>query len=171
MTDKNLKDAMSKFYVEKANKQHFTPDDFLPAVTGGVLAAVFGAAIWGFCAILTGHELVSLSCIVGGLSGLGVILFSKSKRVIPLQVISVLSSILGILIVKYTFSYYTFIISYNKEGEIEFINNVSIFDANFMKHFAKSISMTLVNSDIFIILFALFIAWIIPKGISIQYRK
>lgn len=153
MTDRNLEDTL------------------LPAITGGVLSAVFGAAIWGFCAILTGHELVSLSCIVGGLSGIGVILFSKSKRVIPLQVISVLSSILGILIVKYTFSYYTFIISYNKEGEIEFINNVSIFDASFMRYFVKGIVGTLFSYDIIIIIFALFIAWIIPKGISIKYRK
>ena len=82
--------------VEKANTQSLTHDALLPAITGGILASVFGAAIWGFFALFTGHELLGLSCIVGGLSGIGVVLFSKLKRAMPLQVISVLSSIFGI---------------------------------------------------------------------------
>ena len=167
MTDKDLEDAMEKFdnndIVGKANKQHFTRDALLPAITGGILASVFGASIWGFFALFTGHELLGLSCIVGGLSGIGVVLFSKSKRIISLQIISVFSTIFGILVVKYTFSYYMLVMPHKKDGGIEVINNVSMFSIDFMTHFTKGITETLFSSDIIIIIFALFIAWIIPK--------
>ena len=55
------------------------------------------------------------------------------------------------------------IMPHKKEGGIETINNLSILSIDFLSYFTKDIVETLFSSDIIIIIFALFIAWIIPK--------
>ena len=52
----------------------------LPAVIGGVLAAVIGGLIWAAIAITTGYEIGYVAWAIGGLAGIGVVLFAKGKK-------------------------------------------------------------------------------------------
>ena len=92
--------------VETAKEEQFTVSSLMPAMVGGGLAAVVGGAIWGLIVIATGYVIGFMAWGIGLICGFAVVLFSKGKKGVPLQVIAVLTSVLGIVIGKYfTFSH------------------------------------------------------------------
>ncbi len=88
--------------IKRARDERFEPSCLGPAIVGGVLAAIISGIVWGLVIILTQHEIGYLAIGVGFLAGLGVVKFSKGKKGIPLQVVAVVASILGIIVGKYT---------------------------------------------------------------------
>lgn len=72
------------------------------AIIGGVLAALVGGAIWGFVVKLTGYEIGYMAIGIGALCGGAVLLFTGGKRGVPLQIIAVLCSLLGIVLGQYS---------------------------------------------------------------------
>jgi hypothetical protein len=73
----------------------------LPALFGGGLAAAVGGSIWGLIVSLTGYVIGYMALGIGLLCGYAVVLFSRGGKGMPLQVVAVLSSVLGIAIGKY----------------------------------------------------------------------
>lgn len=84
--------------VETTKEEQFTVSSLVPAMVGGGLAAIVGGAIWGLIVIATGYVIGYMAWGIGLICGFAVVLFSKGKKGVPLQVIAVLTSVLGIVI-------------------------------------------------------------------------
>jgi hypothetical protein len=126
--------------IEKSTKEaQFTSSSFMPTLLGGVLAAVAGGVIWGLIVIATEHEIGFMAWGLGGLCGFAVLLFSRGKRGTPIQVIAVLSSVLGILIGKYFTFFYYLKEAITKEHGAEIASNISIFSQKVVQFFFANI--------------------------------
>ncbi|OGP52837.1 MAG: hypothetical protein A2Y65_07955 [Deltaproteobacteria bacterium RBG_13_52_11] len=155
--------------IVKATKEtEFTSSLLLPALLGGVLAAVVGGVIWGLIVIVTNYEIGFMALGIGGLCGFAVLLFSKGKRGLPLQVIAVFSSILGIFVGKYFFFFHYLKETLAKEYGVAVASNLSIFSQEVIQFFLDHIELTLSGFDILWVILAVITAWRIPKGFGIK---
>ena len=97
------------FEVKKiAEEEEFSGSALVPGILGGSLAAGIGGAAWAGIGITTDSELGILAWAIGLICGYGVVLFSQGKKGIPLQLVAVVTSVLGIVIGKYGYFYYYF---------------------------------------------------------------
>lgn len=71
------------------------------AIVGGGLGALVSAAVWAAIAIATEFEIGYIAVLLGFLAGWGVKLGAGRARGVPLQVIAVVWSLLGLFIAKY----------------------------------------------------------------------
>ena len=154
--------------LKAANDQQFTSDAMIPAVIGGGLAALVGGGIWGMIVITTGYVIGFMAWGLGLLSGFAVVLFSRGRKGVPLQVIAVISSIFGIAIGKYFTFYYYFKKAIEKEQGMDVASNLSVFSEKVIQIFLSSIGSMLSGFDILWVIFALITAWRIPKGIGFK---
>ncbi len=138
----------------------------LPAMLGAGLAAAAGGGLWGLIVILTGYVIGYMALGIGLLSGFAVVIFSRGQRGLPLQVIAVAGSVLGIVIGKYT-SFFHFVkkAMANQHGEAV-AANVSLFSEKTIRVFALNIGSMLSAFDILWVFLAVITAWRIPKTIS-----
>ncbi len=143
----------------------------LPAVLGAGLAAAAGGGLWGLVVILTGHVIGYMALGIGLLSGFGVLLFSRGQRGLPLQVIAVAGSLLGIVIGKYTtFFHFVKKAVANQHGEAA-AANVSLLSEKTVQVFAMNIGSMLSAFDILWVFLAVITAWRIPKAISPSQQR
>ena len=91
---------------EAAEEEKPTLDSLWRGAVGGGIAAVVGGVIWGLITIFTGYKVAIAAWGVGSLAGFAVVFFSGGKKGLPIQLIAVLSSILGIIIAKYFIYFY-----------------------------------------------------------------
>jgi hypothetical protein len=142
----------------------------LPALLGGGLAAVLGGGIWGFIVILTGYVIGYMAWGIGLLSGYAVVLFSRGAKGMPLQVIAVLSSVLGIAIGKYaTFFHFAKKAVAKQHGEAV-AANVSFLSERLLQVFVHNIGSMLSGFDILWVFLAVITAWRIPKAIGAKQQ-
>lgn len=134
-----------------------------PAVIGSALATILGGVLWGYLAILTGHEIGFVAWALGGLSGVSVVLFAKGKSGISFQVIAVLSSMPGITIGKYLFFFDSVKKIFKGAYGVEAANNVSLFSIDLMRVFVENIGTTLGGLNMLWVFLAVITAWSIPK--------
>ncbi len=138
----------------------------LPALFGGGLAAAVGGSIWGLIVSLTGYVIGYMALGIGLLCGYAVVLFSRGGKGIPLQVVAVLSSVLGIAIGKYaTFFYFVKKAVAKQHGEAV-AANVSFLSEKMIQVFVYNIGSSLSAFDILWVLLAVITAWRIPKAIG-----
>jgi hypothetical protein len=136
----------------------------LPALFGGGLAAAVGGGIWALIVILTGYVIGYMALGIGLLCGYAVVLFSKGGKGVPLQVVAVLSSVLGIVIGKYgTFFHFLKKAVAKQHGEAV-AANVSLFSEKVLQVFVYNIGSRLSGFDILWVLLAVITAWSIPKA-------
>lgn len=153
------------------NEKPVTSNVLLPAVIGAALAAVLGGVIWGYLVILTGDELGFVAWVLGGMSGVAVILLSRGKRGIPFQLISVCSSVVGITIGKYIIFYDSVNKLFKEAYSAEAAKDVSIFSVDLMRVFVENIDTTLDGLDILWVILALITAWIIPTRTRLKKQS
>ena len=138
----------------------------LPAMLGAGLAAAAGGGLWGLVVILTGYVIGYMALGIGLLSGFSVVLFSRGQRGLPLQVIAVAGSLLGIVIGKYTtFFHFVKKAVASQHGE-EVAANVSLFSEKTIQVFALNFGSMLSAFDILWVFLAVITAWRIPKAIG-----
>ncbi|MBU9713182.1 hypothetical protein [Evansella tamaricis] len=162
---RDLVDAISERLTEIASEQQFAPSVLLPAVLGGLSAAIAGGIIWGLIVIFTEYELGIVAWGIGLLSGYGVALLSKGKKGVPLQVTAVVSSILGILIGKYIGYHYYLTSFFSEEFGAEFAAQFSIFSLGIIQSFFMDLTLMVNAFDLLWVVLAVFTAWKIPKAI------
>lgn len=168
---KNDADKLVETTIETAKKEEFTAKSVLPATIGGILASVISGVIWGFIVIATGYEVGYVAWGVGLLCGFAVVLFTKGKKGVPLQIIAVISSILGIIIGKYfTFFHYVKEDVIQKYGN-ETASGISMFSGIIIQSFFEGIGEMVGGYDIVWIILAVITAWRIPKGLGIKLQK
>ena len=157
--------------VKAAEEEQLMDSSILPALFGGGLAAVVGGVIWGLIVIATGYVIGFMAWGIGWLTGFAVVLFSRGRKGVPLQVIAVLSSVFGIVIGKY----FTFF-HYLKEGVTrkygaEAASNLSIFSERAIQFFINNIGSMLSGFDILWVILAVITTWRIPKGLGIKLPR
>ncbi len=147
---------------------HEAPDlaSILPAVIGGMLAAVIGGLIWAAIAITTGYEIGYVAWGIGGLAGIGVVLFAKGKKGVPVQIVAVLASVLGIVIGKYGAFFHFLKEVVAEEYGPEAVAQMSLLSLGTLEFFFASIGSMLGGFDFLWILLAVSTAWGIPKQMT-----
>ena len=138
----------------------------LPALFGGGLAAAVGGGIWGLIVILTNHVIGYMALGIGLMCGYAVVLFSRGGKGMPLQVIAVLSSVLGIAIGKYATFFYLVKKAVAKQYGEAAAANVSFLSEKVLQVFVHNFGSRLSAFDILWVLLAVITAWRIPKAIG-----
>ena len=157
--------------IKVAEEEQLTNSSILPALIGGGLAAVLGGGLWALIAIGTGYVIGFMAWGMGWLTGFAVLLFSRGKRGIPLQIISVISSVLGIAIGKYfIFFHYLKDEVTNQYGK-EIASSISILMEEVIYDFMEGIGPMVSGFDILWIILAVITAWRIPKGLGIKLGR
>jgi len=157
--------------LKAAEEEQFTGSSIMPALVGGGLGAVVGGVIWGLIVIGTGYVIGFMAWGIGLLSGFAVVLFSKGRRGTPLQIIAVLSSVLGIAVGKYVTFFHFFKEAILKKYGAEIASNVSIFSEELIYIFIDGIGSMVSGFDILWVVLAVITAWRIPKGIGIKLHN
>ncbi len=164
MTESEAQQVVERimFQLRKtAEEEEFSGEVLVPVLLGGLIAAVVGGAIWGAIAIWTGYEIGYVAWGVGVLCGLGVVMMSQGKRGMPLQIVAVAASVLGILIGKYVAFYDIVKDVVAKESGAE---AVSMFSMNMVQFFEENLTTMARGFDALWIVLAIYTAWSIPKA-------
>ncbi|MBN2226979.1 MAG: hypothetical protein JW763_06410 [candidate division Zixibacteria bacterium] len=176
LTDQGLRSADASYLVEthysrivaRVARQQYRSEALPPAIAGGVLAAVVGGIIWGVVSVVTDREIGIMAWAIGWLTGYAVLLFAGKRRGLPLQLVAVVTAILGIAIGKYVaFAYQFMDIVGDAYGE-EVAGELSIFSEEVFLQFIENIEMVASMHDILWIILAVVTAWGIPKGSGIK---
>jgi len=151
--------------------EQITVSSIVPAILGGGVAAVVGGGMWGAIALATGHVVGFMAWGIGLLCGFAVLLFSRGRRGIPLQVIAVLSSILGITIGKYICFFHIFKKMIAEKYGAEIASTLPITSGKVIQFFIERIGSMVSGYDIIWVLLAVVTAWRIPKGLGIKLQR
>ncbi|MGH3015386.1 MAG: hypothetical protein ACRDNN_10585, partial [Gaiellaceae bacterium] len=87
--------------MRAAEAEVFEPRLLVPAVLVGLAAAVAGGIGWALIAVTTDYEIGFAALGIGILAGYAVVLATRGRKGLPLQVAAVVSSLLGIALGKY----------------------------------------------------------------------
>src|SRR5574341_272086 len=148
--------------MKKARAEQFEASIVVPALLGGGLAAVVGGSIWALIVIATGYEIGFVAWGIGILAGLGVVLFSKGQRGVPLQIIAVITSVFGVVIGKYVTFFYFLRKAVEGKFGAEAASNLSLFSEKAVDSFSQNIGSMLSPFDILWVVLAVMTAWRIP---------
>src|SRR5208337_154099 len=94
-------ETVKQHMLETAEKEKITVSAYLPALIGGIIAALLGGLGWCWLAKITNKEYGYAALGIGFLCGSGVLIFTKAKKGISLQIVASISSLFGILAGKY----------------------------------------------------------------------
>lgn len=143
----------------------------LIAFFGGVIAAIIGGGIWAAIEIKTGYEYGILAWGISWVISFVILLSSRNRRGIPLQIIGVLISIFGIFIGKFICYSYLVLEGISKESwGLEFFRVVSKWTqfSFLLQEFIKSHAFFLSLFDIVWYGLAIITPWRILKAKKIS---
>lgn len=157
--------------MKVAEEERFSIRSFIPGLIGGISAAIVGGILWQLVVLTTGYEIGFMAWGLGWMTGFGVVLFSRGKKGIPLQIVAVLTSIFGIVLGKYLiFVHYLKEVLIEKFGA-EAVSNISLTSKETIQAFSGSLGLMVDGFDILWIILAVVTAWKIPKGIRLKSQK
>ena len=140
----------------------------VPAVVGGVLAALAGGAAWAALVIISGYEIGFAAIGIGFLSGFGVVLFSRGGVGPLFQVIAALTSVLGVVAGKYGYYWYYLKEAVGEEYGMQVAANVRLISVDVLQAFMMDASSFLGGFDLLWVGLAVVTAWKIPSLRSIK---
>ena len=171
MTESEVTQTVERvfFQLQKtAGEEEFSGEVLFPALLGGLIAAVLGGAVWGGIAIWTGYEVGYVALGVGFLCGLGVVMFTGGKKGMPLQIIAVVASVLGIVIGKYMSFFDAVKGVVAEERGAEAVATLSMFSMEMVQFFGDNITTMASGFDLLWIGLAVYTAWSIPKASGLK---
>lgn len=95
-----------KKIIEEAKSEKYESNTMLLGVLSGLGAAIVGAVVWAVVTVVTDSEIGFMAIGMGILVGAAMLLVTKKKKGLGLQVIGVIMSILGIALGKYLSVFY-----------------------------------------------------------------
>jgi hypothetical protein len=142
-----------------AEQERYTGSALGPGIAGGLVAAIVGGFLWGLIVILTEYEIGIAAWGIGFLAGFGVVRFAGGAKGTPLQVVAVISSLLGIVIGKYISYAYFF-----KQAVGDRFNvDISYFDSEIFRAFRENLGDIFGGFDLIWAGFAIATAWRIAR--------
>jgi hypothetical protein len=155
MQARNLVDAVYPELARLAQAVRYSPSALVPAIAGGILAALVGGFVWGLIVIVTDYEVGFVAWGIGFLAGIAVVRFAGGRKGVPLQVVAVVSSLLGIVVGKYiSFAYF-----FKKAVEDRFGVELSYFDSTIFTTFRENLGDVFGGFDLLWAALAIFTAW------------
>jgi hypothetical protein len=157
--------------MRAAEAERFSSEALLPAVAGGLLAAVVGGAVWGLIVILSDYEVGFVAWGIGFLAGFLVVRFAGGRKGTPLQAIAIVSSLVGIVLGKYIAYVYFLKEAVREQVSDEAADSISYFDRDVMSAFREDFSNVFSGYDLLWAGLAIFTAWRMARPLGIGPRK
>ena len=130
----------------------------LPALAAGLVAALVGGIAWGLIVKLSDYEIGIAAWGIGFLAGTAVVFASRGAKGRNLQVIAVVSALVGILLGKYLS--YAFVLQEEAESVGQ---SIGLFSGDMVSFFREDIDAVFSLFDLLWIGLAVFTAWRIPE--------
>jgi hypothetical protein len=167
-----LVDKLYNEIKEICEKEKFASSSIVPALLGGGLAALVGGILWGVIASVSNYEIGYMALGIGMLSGFAVLIFTGRKKGLPLQIIAVISSLVGILLGKYIMFFNAVKEAILKEYGAKAASEVTMFSPKTMQIFVqKGLLKMLSGFDALWVVLAVYAAWRILRGMGIDLKK
>jgi len=165
---RSLLDTVYPRLARVAEDRRYTGSALGPGIAGGLIAAVVGGFLWGLIVILSGYEIGIAAWGVGFLAGFGVVRFAGGAKGTPLQVVAVVSSVLGIVIGKYISYAYFFKQAVSDRFDVD----ISYFDSEIFRAFRENLGDVFGGFDLIWAGFAVVTAWRLtrPSGFTSRGR-
>ena len=167
------RELVSRVYpdvMRAAEAEQYSSEALLPAVAGGVLAALVGGIVWGLIVIVSDYEVGIVAWGIGLLAGFLVVRFAGGRKGLPLQAIAIVSSLVGIVIGKYI-AYVYFLKEFVREqiGD-EAADDISYFDGDVISLFRDDLSDVFGGFDLLWAALAVFTAWRLTRPLGVRPR-
>lgn len=130
----------------------------LPAIAAGLVAALVGGIVWGLIVKISDYEVGFVAWGIGFIAGTAVVLASRGAKGPRLQVIAVVSALLGILLGKYLS--YAFVV---QEEAKSFGESIGLVSGDMFSFFREDLDVVFSLFDLLWVGFAVFTAWRIPR--------
>ena len=151
-----------------AEEERYTGSALGPGIAGGLIAAVVGGFLWGLIVILSEYEIGIAAWGIGFIVGFGVVRFAGGAKGTPLQVVAVVSSVLGIVIGKYISYAYFFKQAVSDRFDVD----ISYFDSQIFRAFRENLGDVFGGFDLIWAGLAVVTAWKLtrPSGFGSRGR-
>jgi hypothetical protein len=157
--------------MRAAEAEVLEPRLLVPAVFAGLAAAVAGGVAWALIAVTTDYEIGFAALGIGVLAGYAVLLATRGRKGLPLQITAVGSSLVGIVLGKY----FTYVWNLKDAVRAEFgdeaADSISFTDADVVDLFFEDADRVFGGYDLLWAAFAVYAAWRIPRGMGIRVKR
>ena len=130
----------------------------LPAIAAGLVAAIVGGIVWGLIVKISDYEVGFVAWGIGFLAGTAVVFATRGAKGPPLQVIAVVSALLGILLGKYL----SFAFGVQEDADAAGVS-IGLLSGDMFTLFRENLDIVFSLFDLLWVGFAVFSAWRIPK--------
>jgi hypothetical protein len=130
----------------------------LPAVAAGLLAGIVGGVVWGLIVKISDYEVGIVAWGIGFVAGTAVVFASRGAKGLPLQVIAVVSALIGVVLGKYLS--YAFVVQ--EEAEKAGVN-LGLFSSDMFRFFREDLDNVFGLFDLLWIGLAVYTAWRVPQ--------
>src|SRR5688572_21081358 len=130
----------------------------LPAIAAGLVAAIVGGIVWGLIVKISDYEVGFVAWGIGFVAGTAVVFASRGAKGPPLQVIAVVSALLGILLGKYL----SFAFGVQEDADAAGVS-IGLLSSDMFTLFRENLDIVFSFFDLLWVGFAVFSAWRIPK--------
>lgn len=137
-----------------------------PGIAGGLVAAVVGGFLWGLIVILSEYEIGIAAWGIGFLAGCAVVRFAGGAKGMPLQVVAVVSSLLGIVIGKYISYAYFFKQAVSDRFDVD----ISYLDSEIFRAFRENLTDVFGGFDLLWAALAVMTAWRLTRPSGLMSR-
>lgn len=157
--------------MRAAESENLEPRLLVPAVLAGVAAAVAGGIAWALIAVTTDYEVGFAALGIGLLAGYAVVLATRGRKGLPLQVTAIVSSLLGIALGKYFTYVWDLKDAVRDEFGDEAADSIGFLDSEVIDLFVEDADRVFGGYDLLWAAFAVYAAWRIPRAMGIQVRR
>ena len=133
---------------------------------GSLVAAVVGGFLWGLIVILSEYEIGIAAWGIGFLAGFAVVRFAGGAKGMPLQVVAVVSSLLGIVIGKYISYAYFFKQAVSDRFDVD----ISYLDSEIFRAFRENLTDVFGGFDLLWAALAVMTAWRLTRPSGLMSR-
>ena len=129
-----------------------------PAIAAGLVAALVGGIVWGLIVKISDYEVGFVAWGIGFVAGSAVVLATRGAKGRPLQVIAVVSALLGILLGKYL------AFAFTVQDDAESVgDSIGLLSGDMFSLFRNNLDVVFSFFDLLWVGFAVFTAWRIPQ--------
>jgi hypothetical protein len=162
-----LVEALHASLLNQARRERVRAASLLPAILGGGVAALVGGALWALIVAGTGYVIGYMAWGIGLLAGFAVMYSAGGRRGVPLQILAVGASVLGITLGKYfAFSYFLKQAIAQRQGA-EIAARIPLASKGLILVFVNALPKMLSPFDLLWVVLAVLTAWRIPRGLGL----
>ena len=146
-----------------AAAERWNPRALAITSVAALAAALVGGIAWTWLVRTTDYEVGFFAWAIGLLAGVAVLLASRQRRGVPLQLIAVAASVVGIVLGKYLTYVYDVREFVADEAGPALAGEVTPFSPDMMRTFAEDVNAILTAYDFLWLGLAVVTAWQVPR--------